>query len=147
MDVTKKLIIRPETVETVFDYYQKEKLLVNRRYQRKLVWTLEEKEKFIDSLSLNYPVPLFLVAEVAYKGDTIIEIIDGMQRLNAITSFIEGEFSLHNRYFDLETIAETKFLLDKNLLRQKMPKLDRELCKNIARSYLINDKAVSLPYE
>ncbi|KMQ59485.1 hypothetical protein ACM46_20570 [Chryseobacterium angstadtii] len=132
MDITKKLIIRPETVETIFDYYQKEQLLVNRRYQRKLVWTIEEKEKFIDSISLNYPVPLFLVAEISYKGNTILEIIDGMQRLNAITSFIEGEFSYEGKYFDLETIANTKYLLDKGLLTQKTPKLSRELCKNIA---------------
>lgn len=132
MDITKKLIIRPETVETIFDYYQKQQLLVNRCYQRKLVWTIEEKEKFIDSLSLNYPVPLFLVAEISYKGNTILEIIDGMQRLNAITSFIEGEFSFNGRYFDLETIAGTKYLLDKGVLTQQTPKLDRELCKNIA---------------
>ena len=90
MDVTKNLIIRSETIETLFDYYQKEKLLVNRRYQRKLVWTIEEKEGFIDSISINYPGPLFLVAEVPYKGENVLEIIDGMQRLNAIMSFIEG---------------------------------------------------------
>lgn len=132
MDVTKKLIIRPETIETIFDYYQKEKLLVNRRYQRKLVWTLEEKENFIDSISLNYPVPLFLIAEISYKGDTILEIIDGMQRINAITSFIEGEFSHNGHFFDLEAIASTKYLLDKGNLKQKTPKLGRELCKNIA---------------
>lgn len=132
MDITKKLIIRPETVETIFDYYQKEQLLVNRRYQRKLVWTIDEKEKFIDSISLNYPVPLFLVAEISYKGATILEIIDGMQRLNAITSFIEGEFSFNGHFFDLETIAGTKYLLDKGILKQNLPKLNRELCKNIA---------------
>lgn len=132
MDITKKLVIRPETVETIFDYYQKEKLLVNRRYQRKLVWTLEEKQGFIDSISLNYPVPLFLVAEVNYKGSAILEIIDGMQRLNAIIAFIEGEFSFKGAYFDLETIAGTKYLLDTKKLKQKLPKLDRELCKNIA---------------
>lgn len=132
MDVTKKLIIRSETIETLFDYYQKEKLIVNRRYQRKLVWTIEEKEGFIDSISINYPVPLFLVAEVSYKGENVLEIIDGMQRLNAIMTFIEGEFPLNGHYFDLETIAGTKYLLDKNLLKQKSPKLDREKCKNIA---------------
>ena len=132
MDVTKKLIIRSETIETLFDYYQKEKLIVNRRYQRKLVWTIEEKEGFIDSISINYPVPLFLVAEISYKGDSVLEIIDGMQRLNAIMSFIEGEFSLNGYYFDLETIAGTKYLLDKGFLKQKTPKLDREKCKNIA---------------
>lgn len=132
MDVTKKLIIRSETIETLFDYYQKEKLIVNRRYQRKLVWTIEEKEKFIDSISINYPVPLFLVAEIPYKGETALEIIDGMQRLNAIMTFIEGEYSLNGYYFDLESIAATKYLLDKKILEQKTPKLDREKCKNIA---------------
>lgn len=136
MDITKKLIIRSETVETIFDYYQKEQLLVNRRYQRKLVWTIKEKERFIDSISLEYPVPLFLVAQIIHKGITILEIIDGMQRLNAITSFIEGEFPLNGKFFDLETIASTKYLLDKGLLTQKSPKLSREVCKIIA-SYQI----------
>lgn len=132
MDVTKKLIIRPETVETIFDYYIKEMLLVNRRYQRKLVWTIEEKERFIDSISLNYPVPLFLVAEIQYKDDTILEIIDGMQRFNAIITFIEGEFSYKGCFFDLEAISGTKLLFDRSLLKQRTPKLDRELCRNIA---------------
>lgn len=132
MEVTKKLLIQPETVETIYDYYKNDKLLVNRRYQRKLVWTLEEKEGFVDSIALNYPVPLFLVAEVKYMEKSRYEIIDGMQRLDAIISFIEGEFSLNGKYFDLETFANTKYLLDKGELKQKTPKLDRVLCKNIS---------------
>lgn len=131
MEVLKKLTIRPETVETIFDLYQEKKLLVNRRYQRKLVWTVEEKEKFIDSLSLNLPVPLILVAEIKYKQTNCYEIIDGMQRLDSIVTFIEGEFTLNGKYFDLETISSTKYLLDKGLLKQQTPKLDREFCKNI----------------
>ncbi|WP_335966696.1 DUF262 domain-containing protein [Galbibacter sp. PAP.153] len=131
MEVSKKLTIRPETVETIFDLYQAKKLLVNRRYQRKLVWTVEEKEKFIDSLSLNLPVPLILVAEVKYKQSTCFEIIDGMQRLDAIVTFIEGEFTLNGKYFDLDTISSTKYLKDTGVLKQYSPKLDREFCKNI----------------
>ncbi len=132
MEVTKKLLIQPETVETIYDYYRSDKLLVNRRYQRKLVWTLEEKEGFIDSIALNYPVPLFLVAEIKFREKSRYEIIDGMQRLDAIVSFINGEFALNGKYFDLETIANTKYLLDKNILQQQLPKLEREICKNIA---------------
>jgi hypothetical protein len=131
MEVSKKLTIRPETVETIFDFYHDKKLLVNRRYQRKLVWSVEEKEKFIDSLSLNLPVPLILVAEVKYKQANCFEIIDGMQRLDAIVTFIEGEFKLNGKYFDLETISSTKYLLDKGILKQREPKLNREFCKNI----------------
>lgn len=112
MEIVKKLTIRPETIETLYEYYIGEKLLVNRKYQRKLVWTIEEKQSFIDSISLSYPIPLFLVAEVPFNSDVKFEIIDGMQRLNAIFAFIEGEFSINGKYFDLETIGTTKYLLD-----------------------------------
>lgn len=132
MEVTKNLYIQPETVETIYGYYKEDKLLVNRRYQRKLVWTIEEKESFIDSISLNFPVPLILVAQVKFKDKARFEIIDGMQRLDAIVSFIEGEFDLNGKYFDLESIASTKYLLDNGKVKQKTPKLDREICKNIA---------------
>lgn len=131
MELTKKLQMQPETVETIYDYYKDEKLLVNRRYQRKLVWTLEEKERFIDSIALNYPVPLFLVADIKYMDKNRYEIIDGMQRLDSIVSFIEGEYSYNGKYFDLETIASTKYLLDKKILKQNLPKHSRELCKTI----------------
>ena len=136
MDVTKELIIRSESIENMYDFYKREILLVNRRYQRKLVWTVEEKENFIDSICHKYPVPLFLVAEVQYKSKTVFEIIDGMQRLNAIMSFIEGEFSLHGKYFDLESTARTKLLKDNGDLVQNEPRLEREKCAIIA-SYSI----------
>lgn len=132
MEVTKQLFIQPETIETIYGYYRDNKLIVNRRYQRKLVWTIDEKEEFIDSLSLNFPVPLILVAQIKYKNTTSFEIIDGMQRLDAIVSFIEGEFPLNGKYFDLETVASTKYLLDNKNLKQKTPKLDRETCTKIA---------------
>lgn len=132
MEVTKQLFIQPETIETIYGYYRDNKLIVNRRYQRKLVWTIDEKEGFIDSLSLNFPVPLILVAQIKYKNTTSFEIIDGMQRLDAIVSFIEGEFPLNGKYFDLETVASTKYLLDNKKLKQKLPKLDRETCTKIA---------------
>ncbi len=132
MDVTKNLYIQPETVETIYGYFKEDKLLVNRRYQRKLVWTIDEKESFIDSIASNFPVPLILVAQVKFKDKGRFEIIDGMQRLDAIVSFIEGEFALNGKYFDLESIASTKYLLDNRVVKQKLPKLEREICKNIA---------------
>jgi uncharacterized protein with ParB-like and HNH nuclease domain len=37
-------------------------LIVNRQYQRKLVWTIYEKQKLIDSILKDYPLPLFLLS-------------------------------------------------------------------------------------
>ncbi|MGN9160457.1 GmrSD restriction endonuclease domain-containing protein [Clostridium sulfidigenes] len=132
----RELSIRGENVQRIYDYYISKKLLSNRKYQRKLVWSIEEKQAFIDSIIKGFPVPLILLGEVSYKDLNRYEIIDGMQRLNALASFIEGDFTLEGEYFDLETMAESKLLLDKGELEQRYPKLNRETCKNIA-SYLL----------
>ena len=127
------LSIKPLYVQTVFDnYLLEDKFLANRKYQRKLVWTIQEKQAFIDSLMNKYPVPLFLVALKQGK----YEIIDGMQRLNAIFSFIEGEFGVVEdgveKYFDLATMPTTNELLDNQKITQKKPILNRAICRQIA---------------
>jgi len=130
------LSIRGENIQRIYDYYINGNLLVNRKYQRKLVWSVEEKKAFIDSIMQGFPIPLILLAEVEYQSLNIFEIIDGMQRLNAIMSFIEGEFDVNGGYFDLETMAKSKQLLDNGELIQKTPKLDRSVCTQIA-SYIL----------
>lgn len=132
MDINNNLQVQNLTIETLYKYYKSDRLLVNRRYQRKLVWTVEEKEAFIDSISIDYPVPLFLVAEVAHKGNQVYEIIDGMQRLNAIMDFLEGEFPLHGKYFNMESVASIKILRDKGYLKTKNPVLDLDISSKIA---------------
>src|SRR3954462_4069305 len=100
----KDITNRSESVERGYGFYLAQRFLANRRYQRKLVWSIDEKRAFIDSLRQGFPVPLILLAEVEYDRETRFEIIDGMQRLNAVMSFVEGEFDLDGKYFDLETM-------------------------------------------
>jgi Protein of unknown function DUF262 len=128
-----ELSVRSENVQAIYGLYRNESLLVNRRYQRKLVWSIEEKQSFLDSIVQGFPVPIFLLAETKYKQKDVLEIIDGMQRMNAINSFIENEYDLNGSYFDLNTMIETKELLDSGGLRQKEPVLEREKCSLIAR--------------
>lgn len=91
---------QPKSVQSLYAWYSGDKLFVNRRYQRKLVWTLEEKQKLIESILKQYPVPAILLADRSTGG---YEIIDGLQRLHTIVSFIEGAFpTLDGNYFDVE---------------------------------------------
>lgn len=129
--IKQDLTNRSESVERVYGFYVADRFVVNRRYQRKLVWSIEEKRAFVDSLRQGFPVPLILLADVAHEGEDRFEIIDGMQRLNAVVSFIEGEFDLDGKYFDLETMAQTKLLGDSSKLDQREPKLDRDICIKI----------------
>ena len=47
------LTIKGENIQRVYEWYCNKKFIVNRKYQRKLVWTVEEKRNFIDSISDN----------------------------------------------------------------------------------------------
>ncbi|WP_303817585.1 DUF262 domain-containing protein [Selenomonas ruminantium] len=126
--------INGKSVERSYAEYREDIYVVNRRYQRKLVWTITEKQEFIDSLINGYPVPLFLFAVVGYRDKKSNEIIDGMQRLNAIFDFLENDYSTSDGYyFDLDTTATTKMLKDEGKLTQKMPVLPRQYCVDIAR--------------
>ena len=91
---------QPKSVQSLYTWFSDGKLFVNRRYQRKLVWTLEEKQRLIESILKQYPIPAILLADRAEGG---YEIIDGLQRLHTVVSFIESAFpTLDGRYFDVE---------------------------------------------
>ncbi len=125
----KQPIISGKVIERAYEEYRGEAFLVNRRYQRKLVWGQEEKMAFVDSIVKGYPIPLFLFSKATYKGNERYEIIDGMQRLNAIFSYIENAFpNEQGEYFDLQTTALTKNLEETNILTQRKPVMDREKC-------------------
>jgi hypothetical protein len=86
---------------------------VNRRYQRKLVWSLSEKQHLIDSILEGYPIPLLLLAyHLKADGSKSFEILDGMQRLNAIFAFIENSFPVNNLYFDVTQLSRAKTLAE-----------------------------------
>lgn len=131
-----ELSIRSESVQRIYNFYVNNLFYANRRYQRKLVWTIEEKRAFIDSILQGFPVPIILLAETEKDKKSVFEIIDGMQRLNAITAFIEGEFDIQGKYFDLQTMIESKSRLDQEKLVQKTPVLERKYCEIIG-SYIL----------
>ena len=102
----------PKSVQTLYGWYSQNRLFVNRRYQRKLVWTLEEKQRLIESLMKRYPVPAIILAERPSDGN--YEIIDGLQRLHSIVSFIENSFTTTDgKYFDVAQFPTAKDRLDK----------------------------------
>jgi len=107
-----ELAAQPTSVQSVYSWYSEDKLHVNRRYQRKLVWTLKEKQKLIESILKKYPVPAILIAERENDPGTY-EIIDGLQRLHAIVSFIETAFpTLEGKFFNLGFFPTAKSRAD-----------------------------------
>ena len=87
------------TLKDLCDYSKKQAIKVNHEYQRGLAWSNYQKQMFIDSLLRGYSAPAFYfhVKKTELPNGHInqdIEIIDGQQRVNAITAFFDNGFSL-----------------------------------------------------
>lgn len=139
------IMVNKEQITEIYNGYSKSLLEVNRTYQRKLVWTLEEKQNLIDTIMHKYPIPLFIFATHRIVDDnnkSIIkrEIIDGLQRIDAIISFINNEFPVsidgEEGYFNLTSSPITIPMLNSGKLKQKEPVLDVDLCSEFALYFL-----------
>ncbi|WP_017472848.1 DUF262 domain-containing protein [Amphibacillus jilinensis] len=61
-------------------------------YQREYVWTKEYRVRLIESLLLGLPIPLIFLSDTA-TGE--LEIVDGVQRISTLSSFINNELQLN----------------------------------------------------
>lgn len=124
---------RGMSVMNLYQLYRTDRLLVNRKYQRKLVWSLAEKEALIDSVLSQYPIPLILLAEgTGSDNEPVYEIIDGMQRLNSLFSFIENQVTINGAYFDIIHHPTANTLAKEGVFeavdREKVTLLDAKKC-------------------
>lgn len=123
------------SVQTAYRWFRDGRLIVNRQYQRKLVWTISEKQRLVDSVLKDYPLPLFLLAEKAVEGaESIYEVIDGMQRLNAIFGFIENTFLFDDQCFDIKEFSRARQLSEQGVFAPSpdmVVRLNSALCSNI----------------
>lgn len=80
------------TAKQLCEYAEQGIVRFDNVVQRNYVWKKKQKSLLIHSLIVNYMPPEFL----ANKKDGIYDMIDGKQRYNAISSFINNEFKLAN---------------------------------------------------
>lgn len=91
---------KPETwtVENIINESSNAQLAPNLEYQRGIVWQKTQQQMLIDSLLRGYHLPVFYFHVIRVPGrhgeNTRFEIIDGQQRVNSITAFYKGEFTL-----------------------------------------------------
>jgi hypothetical protein len=85
-------------VHEVLALKSQQMLVVNPEYQRGVVWTPAQKKKLVDSVLRGYPIPLIYLHHIRQEAATLVseryEVIDGQQRINALSDFYEGAFKL-----------------------------------------------------
>lgn len=83
-----------------FQMYQG-KIWLNPEYQRGLVWTLSQKQLFIDSLLIDIDIPKLYFREIE-KDNYKLEVVDGQQRLRTIFEFFQDGFRMPKDADDIE---------------------------------------------
>ena len=121
-----------------------EVLNLRPEYQRRLRWTRRQKSKLIESLLLNIPVPPVFLYE---STEARYEVMDGQQRLNAVSEFIAGDFALHGlpileplnglRY--ARCSPRIKRALDRASLSAIILLLESEITESASRLITLND--------
>ena len=102
--------------ESSEEIYSTNKLFLIPEYQRNSIWTPADKSLFIESILLGLPIPFLFFCE---RDDGITEIVDGVQRITTLYSFINDELRLSTlqklsllngfRYSDLSDAMQKKF--------------------------------------
>jgi len=84
----RKVLIQPYdyAVRTLMDMVIEGDLVLDPDYQRNYRWPDEKASRFIESIALNIPVPVFYLAE---EPDGRFSVIDGQQRLTSLFRFIK----------------------------------------------------------
>lgn len=109
------------------------------KYQRRERWEVKRQSELIESFLLNVPVPPIYLAEEEYG---IYSIIDGKQRITAVSDYINNSFPLKNleefpelngaRFRDLPRTLQNAlkvrpYLRVITLLKQSHPRLKYEV--------------------
>ncbi|MET3291821.1 UNVERIFIED_CONTAM: hypothetical protein ABID98_004391 [Brevibacillus sp. OAP136] len=78
-------------LNTLADLVSSKDIDISPKYQRRFRWDEERQSKLIESFLMNVPVPPVFLNEDSYGQ---YSVIDGKQRLTAITDFFKGKLTL-----------------------------------------------------
>ncbi len=116
-----------ETRDYSLDYLQHalrpgyELINISPAYQRRLRWNSKKKSLLIESFLLNIPVPPIYLFETDYNA---YEVIDGQQRLDAISSFLSNDYALTGleywQEFNKRRFNDLPKVLQRGLLRRTL---------------------------
>lgn len=92
-------VIQPTrpTVSNIVEQYRAKDMFVDNSFQRRLVWTEKQKVRLIETILIGYPMPEIYVWQQPADADTgkqKFSIVDGQQRITAMSQFVSNEWKL-----------------------------------------------------
>lgn len=125
---------RPTISELISDL-NSGKFFIDNSYQRRLVWVEKQKVRLIETILMGYPMPEFYLWQQPVdpeNGTLHFSVVDGQQRMSAISKFIGGEWSLKSKYLDDK---------ESEYADKKWPQLSND-CKGKIWNYVVNIRSI-----
>lgn len=104
-------------IRQLINFTRENKLVPRPEFQRRLVWTTEDKIRFMDTILKGLPFPEIYVANGPVDVDTGEGqqlLVDGQQRVTTICDYFSGDPKTHGTalpsYADLDTDRKREFL-------------------------------------
>jgi len=89
------------SIKDFFDY--RDDYVTRPPYQRKAVWNKKKKQSLMDSLFRRYYIPKLVIREVRLsEHQTVMEIIDGQQRITTVQDFFDNKYPLPKSLKDID---------------------------------------------
>ncbi|MGV4437979.1 DUF262 domain-containing protein [Ornithobacterium rhinotracheale] len=99
------------------------------QYQRDFIWSLDMQSKFIESIFMGVPIQPLFAFELDEDGN--LELLDGVQRLSSIKSFVDNQLVLNG----LEELDALNGFCFENLNTARR----RKFFNTILKLYIINE--------
>lgn len=126
-DIIQRIPNMCSSVLYMYEDYLEGKLNLTPFYQRDLVWTLGQKQKYLEAVFEDKATisPTIILNWDNYCSDAY-EVLDGKQRLSAVFGFINNEFPIFDGvYFSDLSSRDRCFILDTNVLYTRIHKINR----------------------
>lgn len=111
---------------TQFTFEQLKGRVTVPQFQRRLVWSKQQKKEFIETLSKGFPFGSVLIYK--YEDDSLISLIDGLQRVSTIMDYERNPQDYINITEEIEATVE---ILTKNYSGEINAKILNSIKKNV----------------
>ncbi len=122
-----KIEVKPMVIYNIISRIKNKTINLTPAYQRAShLWDNEKKSRLIESILLTFPLPAFYFVE---DENGVYEVVDGLQRISAISHFILGR---DNDFLELEGLEYLGEILEGKTFKQlKTDKSTKNFCTRI----------------
>lgn len=123
-------------------------LNIRPKYQREFVYKNDKRDKVLDTIMRGLPLNIMYWAK---NDDDTFEVLDGQQRTISFCQYVNGDFSIDNKYFHNLSDAEQKTILNYEIMIYVVEGSDLERLEwfrtiNIAGEKLTDQELLNINY-